>query len=339
MDSKIGTDWRADVYNAAQKIMGSTHSTPILVVDKDGTLTNPRKLLTSDVAEVVLDLLSAGAVIAVITGGEFYRLQREVFDPLRKVAKDWKLFDKLYLISENGTQMCRYRAAANDFEQIHRVDLNDKIGERNFNAIVELIYELMEKYNIQRTPEAKQVVSGGSQIKFSPLGNVQDDELRASFDPTGERRKLWAAYLKKRMTDKGLLDKDGLIVDVIVAGTASINILPRGVNKGSAICRLVTICGLSHGAAMYFGDKFGDNGNDADAIKHVGVSVNVGADVDVLTFSEPLITCSEKGPLGAKICLEVVARAVRDFRLRLAPLSSLRIDQLEIQTREPKRRR
>ena len=306
-------DWRADIYNAAQSIMGSTHSAPMLVVDKDGTLTNPRKLLSPDVAEVVLNLLSVGAVMAVITGGEFYRLRSEVFDPLKKVAKDRTLFDNLYLISENGTQTCRFRATRNDFEQIHRVDLKDKIGERNFRVVLELISELMDKQNIERLSERNQVVSGGSQIKFSPLGNVQDDKLRASFDPTGERRKLWAEYLKRRMTDNGLLDEDGLIVDVIIAGTGSINILPRGVNKGSAIRRLARLCGLSNAATMYLGDKFGDNGNDADAIMHVGVSVNVGADIDLLSSAGPLITCSEKGPAGARICLETVTRAVRDF--------------------------
>jgi HAD superfamily hydrolase (TIGR01484 family) len=314
----LDKDWRADVYNAAQRIMGSTHSAPFLVVDKDGTLTSPRKLLSPDVAEVVLDLLSVGAVMAVITGGEFYRLRSEVFDPLGKVAKDWKLFDSLYLISENGTQTCRYRATTNDFEQTYRVDLKDKIGERNVRVILGLISELMEKHNIERIPERQQVVSRGSQIKFSPLGNVQDDKLRASFDPTGERRKLWAEYLKRQMTDNGLLDKDGLVVDVIVAGTGSINILPRGVNKGSAISKLASLCGLSNTAAMYFGDKFGDDGNDADAIEHVGVSVNVGADVDLLSSSGLLITCSEKGPAGARSCLETVARAVRDFRARFS---------------------
>lgn len=320
----LAKNWRADVYKAARRIMGSTHSAPMLVVDKDGTLTNPRKLLSPDVAEVVLDLLSVGVVMAVITGGEFYRLRSEVFDPLEKVAKDWKIFDNLYLISENGAQTCRFRASRNDFERVHRVDLKDKIGEKNFRVILGLVSELMEKHNIERIPERKQVVSGGSQIKFSPLGNVQDDKLRASFDPTGERRKLWAEYLKRRMTDNGLLDQDGLIVDVIVAGTGSINILPRGVNKGSAIRRLARLCGLSNAATMYLGDKFGDDGNDADAIVHVGVSVNVGADIDALSSAGPLINCSEKGPTGARICLETVARVVRDFGLCGASLDSAR---------------
>lgn len=308
-----GGDWRAALCGAVQRTLAATRAPPLLVADKDGTLTDPRKPLEPDVAGAMLGLLSAGVVMAVVSGGELHRLKAEVFDPLAAAATDRSVLEALYIVSENGARTSRYSAVAGGFESIDRVDLKERLGEARFRTVLEIVSDLMEREGIERVPAWRQLTSDGSQITFSPLGNVRDDALRAAFDPTGAKRARWADDLRRRLGEAGIADAQGLLVDIAVAGTASINILPRGINKGYAIARLIRRCGRAGGDAIYFGDKFDASGNDAEAVPHVGLAVNVGSLKRLPASLAAVLACPVDGPAGMTICLETIARALRDF--------------------------
>lgn len=279
---------------------------PLIVTDKDGTLTHPRQSLSPDVASAIADLLSVGVPLAVVSGGELYRLEAEIFDQLSRSVGGAHALENLYFMPENGTQLHRYSPNHSAFREVCRVDLKQRIGQEKFSKILQITAAMMDVFGIEKVEGIRQIVSEGSQIKFSPLGNTKDDALRRKFDPNGDKRTLWVQHLRSRFAEEGLADSDGLIVSVIVAGTASINILPRGMNKGSAIADLASRLAIQERFAIYFGDKFGSSGNDADAIPHVGLAINVGADVALPS----LFSVDQKGPMGTAFYLRAIWRAL-----------------------------
>jgi HAD superfamily hydrolase (TIGR01484 family) len=302
--------------SALRRIMAKTGQLPVLVLDKDGTITHPRHALSADVAKAILDVLDDGAIVAIVSGAEMSRLRSEVFHHLRARTNNTNVMSRLFFVSENGAHLYRYDARADEFDLVYRVELREVVGEATLGIVLAIIDETMERFDIARHPERGQVVADGSQIKFSPLGGIQDDDLRKSFDPSGGRRSAWAEYIRDSMTRRGLTDDKGLIVDVRVAGTASINILPRGINKGHAIDRLTALVGLSNDSVVYFGDKLGKDGNDADVISRACAVVNVGNDAGAVQSSTLILTAGEKGPDGVGAYLAVAHQAFREFNER-----------------------
>ena len=302
------------IFASALRGMAGRGKLPLLVLDKDGTITEPRNPLEPESADAILKVLAQGAIVAVISGAELRRLNSEVVNVLRGRLHDRSVMDRLYLISENGGQLHRFNAATDEFDLVYQVDLWATVGEENLRLMLAIIDETMQRFQIERKPERGQVVAERSQIKFSPLGNIKDDQLRRSFDPEGERRRVWADYIKVRATQHGLVDGKGLIVDVIVAGTASINVLPRGVSKGYGVDRLAALVGLNNDSIVYMGDKM--KGNDADVLGRACVVVNVGADADFEMENTLLLTSDEKGPAAVRAYLHVAQQVLHEFQQR-----------------------
>lgn len=311
LGERIKADARKQRFSGALgAVMRETGRAPIFVLDKDGTLTQPRQALSPDMAVALLGLASAQAVVAVISGAEAYRLRDEVFAPLIARAGDERA-GHFYLIAENGAQM--YQAGEAGLDPVDRLDLKQIIGAARFAKVLGIVEETRLKFGIGDDPQRRHVVTDGSQIKLSALGNLVDEALRETFDPDGAKRAVWAQHVRARMTEEGLSDESGLIVDVIVSGTSSINLLARGVNKGHAIERLAARNGLDTQSVIYFGDRFGPGGNDVHALAHVRAAVNFGDDVEIEGVAAPVINAAEKGPDGARLYLEIARHTLESF--------------------------
>lgn len=284
-------------------IVRETGATPLFVSDKDGTLTLPRRPLADDVGDALLQLLGAGAVVTIISGGEAYRLHEEALSPLAARASAGQL-SNLYIIAENGSRV--YRIAGTELDLVESFGLREAIGAAHYETLIAIVEEARRTFGIGDDLAKRHIVAEGSQIKLSALGNLADDSARQSFDPTGAKRGEWAGYVRARIVDAGLIDKSGPLVDVIISGTSSINLLPRGVNKGFAIARLAERCGRETRSVVYFGDSFGESGNDACALANVRVAVNFGLDV----CDDMIINAVEKGPSGARHYMELARAAL-----------------------------
>ena len=300
----VGDDARktrfCDVLTA---IVRETKRAPIFVLDKDGTLTQPRQPLALEMAASVAALLDTGATLAVMSGAEAYRLQDEVLAPLAERIGEGAL-SAFYLIAENGAQT--YRAEPGGLAPVDRLDLREALGAERFAQVLAIVEEARIKFGIGDDPARRHVVSDGSQIKLSALGNVVDEALRQRFDPLGAKRAEWVTFIRGRLVEQGLSDDLGPLVDVIVSGTSSINLLPRGVNKGHALKRFAARHGLGDQSVIYFGDRFADGGNDVYALAHARLAINVGDDI----ARDDVIDAAEKGPDGARRYLELARRVL-----------------------------
>lgn len=294
---------KARFCDALTAIVRETKRAPIFVLDKDGTLTRPRQPLEPEMAASVAALLEAGATVAVMSGAEAYRLQDEVLAPLVAQVGEGAL-SAFYLIAENGAQT--YRAEPGGLAPVDRLDLREALGAERFAQVLAIVEEARIKFGIGDDPARRHVVADGSQIKLSALGNVVDEALRERFDPLGAKRAEWAAFVRARLVERGVSDDLGPLVDVIVSGTSSINLLPRGVNKGHALERFAARHGLSDQSVIYFGDRFGDGGNDVYALSHARMVINVGDDIAQVG----VIDAVEKGPRGARLYLELAQRVL-----------------------------
>lgn len=287
-------------------IQRATGHPPMFFLDKDGTLTHPRKALGASMAAAVHALGATGATIAVISGAESARLRKEVFEPLRAYGA---VGGRLLLISENGAQVHVVNGDALDL--VGASDLRTMIGAERFAQVLAIVEETRVKFHIANDPYRRNVVINDTQIKLSGLGNAEDEALRKNFDPDGAQRTLWAQHVRTRLVEEGLTDAQGPIVDVIVAGASSINILARGVHKGSAIQPLLSDAGLDARSAVYFGDSFAPGGNDALALPAVGTAVNFGADVVAGGGAPLLINATQKGPAGVELYLRLAASTLQ----------------------------
>lgn len=304
LSALVGADARkARFCDALSAIVRETKRAPIFVLDKDGTLTRPRQPLEPEMARSVAALLGAGATVAVMSGAEAYRLQDEVLAPLAAHVGE-SVSSSFYLIAENGAQT--YRAEPGGLAAVDRLDLRDALGAERFAQVLAIVEEARIKFGIGDDPARRHVVADGSQIKLSALGNIVDEGLRERFDPLGIKRAEWAAFVRTRLLERGLSDDAGPLVDVIVSGTSSINLLPRGVNKGHALERFAARHGLSDQSIVYFGDRFGKGGNDVYALSHARVVINVGDDIS----HAGVIDAAEKGPRGVRLYLELARRVI-----------------------------
>ena len=153
-------------------------------------------------------------------------------------------------------------------------------------------------------PDIQQINNEEVQITLRALGKIQNDELRKTFDPRGEKRKLWATYIHTRLAE------EKIDLDVSIDGTSSINILVPGINKGAGIDRLAELLHADRREMIYFGDKFFERRNDRIAVENrIELVVNFGDDMLDQIPGTLLINASEKGPAGAKLYLRFIHEA------------------------------
>ena len=89
---------------------------------------------------------------------------------------------------------------------------------------------------------------------MSGLGHGAALDRKRAFDPDGSRRREWVRRLEDRLGAGRF--------NLRVGGTTSLDITPKGVDKGSGVTQLLGRTGWRAQDCLYFGDRFEDTGND-----------------------------------------------------------------------------
>ncbi|MDD2654989.1 MAG: HAD-IIB family hydrolase, partial [Candidatus Omnitrophica bacterium] len=266
---------------------------PIFVADKDETLTLARKRMSLEMAQRISDILRMGGKFIIISGANFKRVKEEAIQILEEVLGDESgLLKDLYLALCNGTQMFRYDKTNKEFIPIYSLELTDFIGAAGKQKALDILEETMDKFAIERYPDKIQIEDLGSQITFRGPGKFIDDQERKLFDPNKQKRQSWAEYIKGRLLD------EGLELEVVVAGTTAIDILPKGVNKGYGIDKIVETLGIPYTNMLFAGDSFGRDGNDWAAAVKLDLVINVGGEIEGPRPTLTAITSRKNGPEG-----------------------------------------
>jgi HAD superfamily hydrolase (TIGR01484 family) len=133
---------------------------------------------------------------------------------------------------------------------------------------VEEINDALDKVIVEK--KDGQIENRGSQISFSALGQNADLEIKKTWDPDAKKRTIIADKLRPLLPD----------CEVTVAGTTTIDITRKGVNKAYAIERIKKYLGISNNDILFFGDAIFPGGNDEPVAKMGVESIKVSGPED-----------------------------------------------------------
>jgi phosphomannomutase len=100
----------------------------------------------------------------------------------------------------------------------------------------------------------------GTQITFSALGRDADRSHKAAWDPDGRRRQTLIEAVAPQLAD----------CVVRLGGGTSVDVLPAGVDKGTALASLLSDLSLRKSQCLFVGDRLYPGGNDYPVVE-VGI--------------------------------------------------------------------
>lgn len=224
-----------------------------IACDMDGTLLDSNKQMPPDFEEVLDALREKGIIFAISSGRQYDSLNRQ-FEHIR---------NKLYIIAENG-------AAVYDYEG-NQLICDPLDGE----SCVEIISRLINEEDLFL------VVCG----ERSAYGEENNEEILEHVLPYYIKYEcvedVKAAALKDNIFKIAVFDKQGSqkhcypllkdyydIHNVVVSGSDWLDVMKKGVTKGSAIRTLQEKLGIRREECMAFGDFM----NDYDMMLECGES-------------------------------------------------------------------
>lgn len=231
----------------------------IIAFDLDGTLTESKMPVDTEMATLIAELLAVKKV-AIISGAGAPQLQKQVLSILPGDA----LLSNLFLLPTNGAALLSYKGAWNtEYENGLTVEEKAKIFSAFEHAFTETGYV--------RPTDAHGVIieDRGAQITFSALGSTAPTELKALWDPEHTKRIALQSALKKYIPE----------FSVSIGGMTSIDITKGSVDKAYGIKRLLEHLGYDREQLLFIGDALFKGGNDASVLK-VGVAVKAVGNVE-----------------------------------------------------------
>ncbi len=215
----------------------------ILVFDLDGTLAESKQSLDAEMS-VLLDQLLGVMKVAIITGGGFVQLQKQVIE---KIKFDIRKFKNLYIFPTKGAMM--YAFDGLEWKKIYEMSLSSEDKEKIIQAFVK-VREEVDFLPKEHTGEFLE--DRGSEFTFSALGQ----------DAAPEIKKHWDEDISKRIELKKHLDKYLPEFSVEIGGSTSIDITQKSINKAYAIEKLCSYLNLKKEDVLFIGDAIFEGGND-----------------------------------------------------------------------------
>lgn len=216
----------------------------LIAFDVDGTITPSRGIMDSEMAGLFLKLLEHKKV-AIITGGAFADINRQVLQPLNLSNH---LKENLILLPTNGGGLWIF----NNMEW-HEI-ASHKFTESEKQKITKV---LIEVNNTDQKLEnnicyGQKIQDRESQITYAALGEYAPIELKLAWDPD----------LKKRIELQHKLQEKLPEFEIKIGGKTSIDITPKGMDKAYAIRKIMDYLNLNKEDILFFGDAIYENGND-----------------------------------------------------------------------------
>lgn len=233
----------------------------LIVSDIDGTFLRSDRSLHEENLEAVRRLVERGHIFALATG--------RIFGTARMIA--YKMGRDVYVISNNGASIRHTAEEKAIYEYAMPAELLEKIfgvAERH-------------EYGYQVYTDMAMVTSRPNPFLNKYVEELRDipKELHYTVDMNGNPRAVEGVRKVAYMFyDKGptaaLLEELGSMPEVTAAQSHrfGIDILAKGVDKGSALIRLADFLGIGRQDTIAFGDE----DNDAFLLRTAGVGIAMG---------------------------------------------------------------
>ncbi|MBY0472682.1 HAD-IIB family hydrolase [Patescibacteria group bacterium] len=263
-----------------------------IAFDLDGTLAESKQPITSDMAELLLQLMkpaqdrpigsseprpdlaaASATVVGVLSGASWSQFQSQFLSAF-PAGTD---FSNLYLFPDNAAQCFIYRDGA--WQESYTFAFSPA-EVAQITAI--LINEVEETHFPQPTETwGKQIENRGAQISFSPLGQNAPLEAKKQWRAEHDAER---AHLRDMLSEK-LPD-----YSVRTGGETTIDITRQGITKGYGLQKLTELTGIPVSDMVYVGDALQEGGNDY-VVMETGVQTHqVSGPQDTAVFIQQLIS-------------------------------------------------
>ena len=227
----------------------------LVAFDLDGTLAESKQRVSSDMGELLSQLLKKMPV-AVMSGAGFPQFERQFFPAFPADAD----FTNLYLFPDNAAQCFVYR------EGSWKPQYDNAFTPAEREHVLKALDEALVETGMRDVPIrvwGERIEDRGAEIVFSGLGQEAPPEEKRKWDPTREKRKPLYDALTKKLPEFAI----GL------NAMTSIDITRKGITKAYGIRRLAELSGVAIAEMLYVGDALDEGGNDA-VVKETGVQTH-----------------------------------------------------------------
>ncbi|WP_418968710.1 HAD-IIB family hydrolase [Alloscardovia omnicolens] len=222
-----------------------TRHARVLAFDLDNTLARSKMPMTDETARLFASLTHL-LPVAIVTGGRFELIESQVLDS----TLPYMYPNNVVLLPTTGTSYFQWNGRT--FAPWYTLELSDDQKNRaryvleRYARSLHLWYEHTDGVRIE---------DRGSQITFSALGSHAQVDRKEAWDPDGAKRSLLAAQVQKELPD----------LTVRVAGSTSIDISSRGIDKSFAVSKIAEQFTISPSDIVFVGDRMSPGGNDYPA--------------------------------------------------------------------------
>ena len=226
-----------------------TNKQNIVLFDLDGTLTNAREKITTNMIQALCDLRKH-AEVGIVSGSSFDYIKEQIPSLVFSQCKaNSDAIGGCHTIIEhilpcNGTQYWKFNEIKLEHELIHSVSMREELGMRRYQSIVKKLVSLQnnimeEYYNYELYFSGEFISYRGSMINWSPIGRAATQEDRDKFIKLDKFEQIRETYLKQlsyflseyREHQTG----NRLHTTAVLGGQTSFDIYPTGWDKRYAL--------------------------------------------------------------------------------------------------------
>lgn len=225
----------------------------VVIFDLDGTLTESKAPLTSEMG-VVLGRLIAHMPVAIMSGGSYTQFQKQFLQGMPSEAN----FSNVYLFPTSASQCYVWQ------DGIWKRLYENLFTPEEKREILKALDEALRETGFDTPPPklwGEQLEDRGSQFTWSALGQQAPVEEKTAWDPDRKKRAPLQAALMKRLPG----------FSVRVNAHSSIDITRAGITKAYGVARLSEILHLPISDMLYVGDALFPGGND-EIVKESGIA-------------------------------------------------------------------
>lgn len=218
-----------NVSNPITKVMKK-----IIVFDVDGTLTLPRQEITQPMKKALVKL-SKKYNLAILAAGHCSK----IYDQLNYL-------DNVFLVGSYGMEF----GIGINKKFVFLKNSNKTIGLYQTIKLYNVFKKIRKKYNLTQYKGRSFAIHLGGVVVFALLGTEATFKEKIIFDPDKKKRELILPELKKMLPN----------YNIMIGGTNSFDISPKGVDKRLGIKKIINFFNSKN--ILYVGNDFTKNGND-----------------------------------------------------------------------------
>lgn len=209
--------------------------------DLDETLTPSKRPMEPEMLEVFSQLLIKYPV-AITSGASLKQIGLQVLDFLPKDCRK-----NMHVFPTGG-------AAMYIWNDVWKMVYEHQIPKSEADEVIRLIEASIESSGICKDSPlwGDRVEWRGSQITFSGLGQQAPYEAKAKWDSDKQKRLAFREVLIPLLPN----------YDVVLGGTTSVDIIPKGINKAYGVNKFAEHIGSQVSEILYVGDDLQEGGND-----------------------------------------------------------------------------